>query len=481
MERIENPKVFISYAWGTQDYQNKVLAFASSLMNDGVDVLLDKWQLEGGNDMNTFMEKSVNDPSVTKVLLLLDENYAKKADERTGGVGTETQIISEQVYSSVEQNKFIPVVFERNEKGEICKPTYLQSRYHFDLSLSETYDNQYKMLIKALYGVESFIKPDLGSKPSWVDESLSVSPQKIVQYDSLKNNLPELLKEEQLRSFLAEIKGEILDYINLATSPNTDDDYINAYALNRSIRDDYLLLLSRTGYCTNRNELLGDFFEETCNGIDSMYGAGNDLGRVFIHELFIYTIAILLRQHAFQEIGYLLGRTYFPARQYTFEKSGKSFDTFYSAEKHSRLDDAVRRTEGKRYFSGTAEYWTSTVDGRYCSREEFVNADVLCYNYSVYGKYYLDNWKWFPITYIYLNEYNNVVLKMAKELVSKEKAEKYMVLFNYDNLNDFKSKVREVETMIKEQQLKDYRYPEAFESAPLIGYGIKASDIGTVR
>ena len=56
-----------------------------------------------------------------------------------------------------------------------------------------------------------------------------------------------------------------------------------------------------------------------------------------------------------------------------------------------------------------------------------------------------------------------------------------MRLFNYDNMNEFTSKFREVETMIKDQQLKDYRYPEAFESAPLIGYGIKASDIGTVR
>lgn len=42
-KRIDNPKVFISYAWGSDDYQNKVLAFASQLMSDGVDVVLDKW------------------------------------------------------------------------------------------------------------------------------------------------------------------------------------------------------------------------------------------------------------------------------------------------------------------------------------------------------------------------------------------------------------------------------------------------------
>ena len=33
--RIEHPKVFISYAWGSEDYKIKVLSFATDLMNDG--------------------------------------------------------------------------------------------------------------------------------------------------------------------------------------------------------------------------------------------------------------------------------------------------------------------------------------------------------------------------------------------------------------------------------------------------------------
>lgn len=97
--RIEHPKVFISYAWGTKDYQMKVLAFATSLKSDGIDVVIDKWSVEAGNDMNSFMEKSVSDPSITNVLILLDENYVVKADGRQGGVGTETQIISQEVYN----------------------------------------------------------------------------------------------------------------------------------------------------------------------------------------------------------------------------------------------------------------------------------------------------------------------------------------------------------------------------------------------
>lgn len=44
--RIEHPKVFISYAWGSEDYKIKVLSFATDLMNDGIEVILDQWSLK---------------------------------------------------------------------------------------------------------------------------------------------------------------------------------------------------------------------------------------------------------------------------------------------------------------------------------------------------------------------------------------------------------------------------------------------------
>ena len=172
--KIENPKVFISYAWGTDEYQAKVLSFATALVDDGIDVILDKWDLSEGNDTNAFMEKCVTDQSITNVLMLLDPIYAEKADGRRGGVGIETQIISSEVYGKVEQDKFIPIVFARNDSGEICKPIYLKSRLHFDLSNEDCYDTEYQRLVKCLFGREIYAKPKLGNKPEWID-----SPQVI--------------------------------------------------------------------------------------------------------------------------------------------------------------------------------------------------------------------------------------------------------------------------------------------------------------
>ena len=257
---IENPKVFISYAWGTQAFQMKVLAFATALKGDGIDVVIDKWSVEAGNDMNSFMEKSVSDPSITNVLILLDPLYADKADGRQGGVGTETQIISQEVYKKVDQNKFVPVVFERNEKGEVCKPVYLRSRFHFDLSVVENYDEQYKALVRSLYGVDTYKIPELGERPRWVDEQIAPLPKTLSKYDSLKETLPKNIKVERFNEYLGEIKSAIESMLDNKLSNTTTEEYLKRYETTKVIRSDYLALLSKCVWIEDYSEYIADFF-----------------------------------------------------------------------------------------------------------------------------------------------------------------------------------------------------------------------------
>ena len=42
----------------------------------------------------------VSDTEIQKVLIISDKKYADKANGRDGGVGTETQIISAEVYKN---------------------------------------------------------------------------------------------------------------------------------------------------------------------------------------------------------------------------------------------------------------------------------------------------------------------------------------------------------------------------------------------
>ena len=93
MQEDRIPKIFISYSWSSDAM---VLQLAQRLMSQGVIVVLDKWDLKEGQDKYTFMERCVNDPDITKVLIVCDKAYATKANNRTGGVGDETVIISSE-------------------------------------------------------------------------------------------------------------------------------------------------------------------------------------------------------------------------------------------------------------------------------------------------------------------------------------------------------------------------------------------------
>ena len=96
-------KVFISYSWAVQD---RVVELAERLVANGVDVVLDVWDLMPGHDKYAFMEQSVNDQTVNKVLIICDKTYTEKADARQGGVGDETVIISPEIYGKVRQEIF---------------------------------------------------------------------------------------------------------------------------------------------------------------------------------------------------------------------------------------------------------------------------------------------------------------------------------------------------------------------------------------
>ena len=67
---MENPKLFISYCWTNQEHESWVLNLATELVENGVDVIIDKWNLREGQDSYKFMEQMVNNKDIKKVLLI---------------------------------------------------------------------------------------------------------------------------------------------------------------------------------------------------------------------------------------------------------------------------------------------------------------------------------------------------------------------------------------------------------------------------
>lgn len=160
-----SPKVFMSYSWSSEEYEQWVLQLAEALVRDGVDLVLDKWHLEAGQDKYAFMETMVTDEAIHKVIILCDRRYAERADKRGGGVGTESQIISPRIYEGVDQKKFIPVVTERDENGKSLLPVFLRNRLYIDMSNQKNFSESYTELLRSIYDKPKYGKPPVGSAP----------------------------------------------------------------------------------------------------------------------------------------------------------------------------------------------------------------------------------------------------------------------------------------------------------------------------
>jgi hypothetical protein len=183
-----NQKVFISYSWTTPEHEEWILSLAQRLISDGIDVALDKWDLKEGHNLYDFMESMVKSPAINKVLIVLDKKYTERADSRTGGVGTETQIISPKIYKDVSQEKFVPIVRERDNAGEAYIPTFLDGRIYIDLSSDENFEENYEILIRNIYGRPSFSKPKLGQIPSYLNEDTPLNFKTLIFLEDLKTN-----------------------------------------------------------------------------------------------------------------------------------------------------------------------------------------------------------------------------------------------------------------------------------------------------
>lgn len=161
-----NVRAFVSYAWSSPTHEAWVIQLASRLREDGVDVILDKWDLKPGHDAHQFMETMVTDPTVTKVMMICDRTYVEKANTRTGGVGTESQIMSPELYGKGAQDKFAALMTDEDEDGSAYTPVFYKGRIYFDFRSADRFEASYEQLLRWLVDKPQYVKPKLGAVPA---------------------------------------------------------------------------------------------------------------------------------------------------------------------------------------------------------------------------------------------------------------------------------------------------------------------------
>ncbi|MGO9599329.1 MAG: toll/interleukin-1 receptor domain-containing protein [Isosphaeraceae bacterium] len=141
------PAIFISYSWDDDEHREWVKQLATRLRKDGVDVTLDLWHSEPGDQITEFMERAVRDNDF--VIAVCTPRFKERAD-RSGGVGYEGDIMTAYAFRGGGKRKFIPVL--RRGSWSEAAPTWLLGRTKIDLSSDLYSELEYERLLRTLHG-----------------------------------------------------------------------------------------------------------------------------------------------------------------------------------------------------------------------------------------------------------------------------------------------------------------------------------------
>lgn len=453
------PKVFISYSWTSPDHEEYVIKLAEFLRANGVDSILDKWDLVDGNDTFVFMEKMVTDPKINKVLLICDKSYVNKANNRNGGVGTESQIISSEVYNKTDQIKFIAVVVERDENGDLCVPVFLKSRKHIDFTSGPDYER----LLRAIFDKPLHIKPPLGKPPSFITDT----PQ-IVQTSGKFFLFQESIKQDKKT-----VNGNFIDFLEESVE-YIKTEYIEEFK-NNIEHDEQIfesitrLKILKNQICEaiilickyNQHELIANIpsfleklLEQCQHKTQIKYNTLQfDNIKFFVSEFFLTLLAIFIQYEKYTLFCEFIDRTYI------YKNEHKYFNLF-----KIQLDslDYKRNTRLKlNRLSPSYDLLKERCDTREIHFNKIMEVDLILW----FRSFREDTCNhWFPGSLMYFNGYDGGKLPLFLRAESKTEFEKIKMLFGVDSINELCEKF----ILIKKRfNLNDFRVQNSWDPLPI--------------
>lgn len=442
--------VFISYSWTTPEHEEWVLNLAKRLDEfDSIHVILDKWDLQSGNDVIAFMESMVKgDVLVDKVLIICDKKYVDRANNREKGVGTEAQIISTEIYKEVKQTKFIAVVREYNDEEEAYLPTFFGNRLYEDFSNDDRYEESFAKLLHVVTGHPYHVRPaKKGPLPSYITNP-SVPHYKTTQIansiDSILSTRPQQL-DFKVKEFLDEL------VIVLGKNPIIITD-TSAYVVGEQLyeevqslvpfREDFLNFFDkiiRSGYEFDIDLLINFYcrihkftYELITNG--PQYDAYYDGRKYMLIELFLSFIGLCLKHNSYKYIEEILYTSYQLNRYNDWpEQPSKTFKNLYSYPQY--LEEYYRNKELKnnRLISPIGSLLHDQVSP-IITKSYLVAADLLCLLIAKMN----DKGDWYPLTIPYIKF---AQLDIFTRIKSAKYFERVKGVYDVQTVDEMKQKI----------------------------------------
>lgn len=473
---MENPKIFISYSWHPEKNKIWVQRLAERLMQDGVNVKLDVWDLKHGHDKYVFMEQMVKDSDIKKVLVICNEDYARKADDRSGGVGTESTIMSSDIYSLAEQTKFIPILVEK-KNCEPCLPTFLKSRMYIDMSSNDIYELGYDQLLRDIYEKPLLRKPALGKMPSYLTADEPVLLSTAYEQRMLKEKVAESTNLQTLIARYCDKLIESLEQFKVTFRGGKTSDLIEmiekSIASMQVVNNDFMTFVDTVASNSECNgKQFVDFFEkllqyyedkdiELASSTDSWH-LRNDNYRFFNYELFLSFTAIMLKHERFDIIKEVIDTDYCILSN----RLGRQIKALNFAEfqKHNYTLDYYKN-KGYSLSSQVAILMNNYGGDKFAS---WVEVDILLYYLSlIYGKPGDRMSMWYPVLSIY-----NRAFEILPKMASMRYFEKAKVMFGVADKDSFKTLIAKT---------KDELQRDAYHRIPNLKEGLSYDKVCSLR
>ena len=404
------PKLFISYSWTDPQHEQFVVRLAERLVSFDVDAILDKWDLKEGQDAIAFMEEMVINPTINKVLMIVDKVYAEKANSREGGVGTEAQIISKEIYENKGQEKFVALVLEKDENGKPYLPLYCQSRIYIDFSESHG-EKEFDRLLRWIFDKPLHVKPARGKPPVFLS-------------DETKIDIPTTTPFRRAIEAIEESKGNALgrstDYLATlsvgieAFRIKQHGQYFGDTVV-ESIKNfmpyltefiEFLLAIAKYGKTDDYAEVLHKFFEDLIPYLHCPQNIGysNDTAfdnfKFIIHELFLYTVAIFLKAEQFDAVRYLVSNNYYSEPNVKYGRDVMVSYREFCSDVPSISQ--MRKEEVKLHrIPHRANFLKERIQNPEINFQHLMQADFVLFIRKELNPHDSDRIWWYPVTLLY--------------------------------------------------------------------------------
>lgn len=464
------PKVFISYSWSSQSHQSLVQQWAEQLVADGIDVVLDIYELKEGHDKFVFMEKMVTDPTVTHVLVICDKAYSEKANARKAGVGTESQIISKEVYEKVEQSKFIPIACEFSDDDNPFLPTFLKSRIWINFSSPEAVNENWEKLVRLIFGKPLHEKPKLGKPPAYITNDTASPPSPaITKFNAFRQAL--LQDKKGLSIYRRDFLSTCIIYadaLRVRERPNVDSigkKILEDCGKLKHVRNhiiDWILIESEASPTDEFCQVLLDFLEQMLElksrpaEVNSWNDSWFEAHSLFVYETFLYLVAALLKTNTHKVLHQVFTSHYLLSGSERYgNKQFGIFDCFYG---YSETLQAELAPEGKKLYSPAAELIKRQADREDLPFSAIIEAELLILLMAFLN---LDA-RWYPQT-LHYSSYNRDFPFFIRATQHKHFL-KLATITGISDANKLREAVREGQKRINVNRWHDFHLNDSFWS-----------------